>query len=74
MKKKYIVTTKEVHTCDYAVIAENAEDAKKKVDAGDGEPVCAQSDPFLYRLGMDEMDVRLYAPITSITFPKGGRV
>ena len=34
MKKKYIVTIKEVHTSDYAVIAESTEDAKKKVDAG----------------------------------------
>jgi len=74
MMKKYIVTTKEVHTSDYAVIAESAEDAKKKVDAGNGDPVCSQYDPFLYRLGMDEWDARLYAPLTAMKFPKGGRV
>ena len=74
MKKKYIVTTKEVHACDYAVIAESAEDAKKKVDAGDGDPVCSQYDPFLYRLGMDEWEVEIPAPISSMKFPKGARV
>ena len=74
MKKKYIVTIKEVHTSDYAVIAESAEDAKKKVDAGDGDPVCSQYDPFLYRLSMDEWEARLYAPFSSIKLPKSGRV
>ena len=74
MKKKYIVTTKEVHAYDFEVIAESAEDAKKKVDAGDGDPVCSQYDPFLYRLGMDEWDARLYAPISSMKLPQGGRV
>ncbi len=72
--KKYIVTTKEVHTSDYAVIADNAEEAKQKVDAGDGDPICSQYDPFLYRLGVDEWDVRLYAPLTAMKFPQGGRV
>ena len=74
MNKKYIVTTKEVHTSDYAVIAENAEEAKKKVDAGDGDPVCSQYDPFLYRLDMDEWSARLYAPLTAMKLPKGQRV
>ena len=74
MNKKYIVSTREVHAYDYEVIAESAEDAKKKVDAGDGDPVCSQYDPFEYRLGMDEWDVRLYAPISSMNFPKKGRV
>ena len=74
MRKKYIVTTKEVHACDYAVIAESAEDAKKKVDAGDGDPVCSQYDPFLYRLDMGEWSARLYAPLTAMKLPKGQRV
>jgi hypothetical protein len=73
MKKKYIVTTKEVHAYDWAVFAENAEDAKKKVNAGDGEPI-PQDDPFLYSLGVNEWDIRIPAPISSTTFPKVGRV
>ena len=62
--RKWIVTTQEVHKVDWAVFAENADDAKKKVDAGDGEPV-AQEDSFSHRLGMDEWSIRLYAPISS---------
>jgi hypothetical protein len=70
--RKWIVTTKEVHTYDWAVFAENADDAKKKVDAGDGEPV-PQDDPFLHRLQVDEWDVRLYAPISSQRLPNSAK-
>ena len=39
-------------------------DAKKKVDAGDGEPV-PQEDTFSHRLGVDKWDKRMFAPISS---------
>ena len=71
--RKYIVTTKEVHSYDWAVFAENVEDAKKKVDAGDGDPV-PQDDPFLHRLEMDEWAVRLYAPISSQRFSNSTKI
>tara|TARA_R110000824_G_scaffold107813_2_gene254355 strand:+ start:343 stop:573 length:231 start_codon:yes stop_codon:yes gene_type:complete len=62
--RKWIVTTKEVHDAEWAVFAENADDAKKKVDAGDGEPV-PQEDTFSHRLGVDKWDIRMFAPISS---------
>jgi hypothetical protein len=71
--RKWIVTTKEVHACDWAVFAESADDAKKKVDAGDGEPM-PQDDPFLYRLGMDKWDIRMFAPISSQRLSNKSRV
>tara|TARA_B110001454_G_C12699048_1_gene425743 strand:- start:1362 stop:1592 length:231 start_codon:yes stop_codon:yes gene_type:complete len=62
--RKWIVTTKEVHNVDWAVFAENVDDARLKVDAGDGEPV-PQEDTFSHRLGISQWDIRMFAPISS---------
>ena len=73
MKKKYIVSTREVHAYDWEVFAESAEEAKKKVlDDEDCTPI-PQDDPYCYRLETDEWEVRVSAPISSIKFSKGGR-
>jgi len=74
MKKKYRVTTKEVHAYDWNVFAESNEEAKAIVANGDGEPVQTQYDTFLYSLDSDEWDAEVLAPISSTKFPKGGRV
>tara|TARA_Y100000593_G_scaffold75066_1_gene138380 strand:+ start:1069 stop:1305 length:237 start_codon:yes stop_codon:yes gene_type:complete len=71
--RKWIVTTEEVHKADWAVFAESADDAKKKVDAGDGESV-PQEDSFSHRLSMDKWGVRLYAPICSQRLPNPPKV
>ena len=73
MKKKYIVSTREVHACDYEVFAESAEEAKQKVMDDEGAPI-PQDDPFCYLMTTDEWDVRLFAPISSTKFFKSRRV
>ena len=72
MKKKYIVSTREVHACDYEVFAESVEEAKQKVMDDEATPL-PQDDPYCYRLETDEWEVRVSAPISSIKFSKGGR-
>jgi len=39
--KKYIVTAKEIHSCDYEVIAETPDEAKAKVLRNECEPSVA---------------------------------
>ncbi len=70
--RKWIVKTQEVHEVDWAVFAQTSDDAKKKVDAGDGEPV-PNYEPFLHRTPMDEWSVELYAPISSQRLPNPPR-
>ena len=74
MKKKYRVTTQEVHAYDWDVFAESREEALQKVQEGDGEPVPVGDDTFLYSLESDLWDVEICAPISSTKFSKGGRV
>ena len=66
--RKWRVKTKEVHEANWEVFAETSDDAKKKVDAGYGEPV-PNHDPFLHRSPMNEWNVELYAPISSQRLP-----
>ena len=72
MKKKYIVTTKSVHAYEYEVFAESVEEAKQKVFDDEGIPVPTDN-AFEHMLCLDEWEVRLSAPISSMNFPKKGR-
>ena len=72
MKQKYVVTTREVHAYEYEVIAESPYEAKEKVLEGKGSPV-PQENPFQELLSVGEWNVRLYAPLSSLKFPKKGR-
>ena len=63
MKKKYIVTTREVHSCDYEVFAESEDEAKQKVFDDEATPV-PTDDSFDHVMAWEYWDVRLSAPIT----------
>ena len=65
MKKKYIVTTREVHKVLYEVVAENPQDAKQKVFDDEGTPVENRDGcSFEHQMAWEYWDVVPYAPIT----------
>ena len=72
MKKKHVVTTRELHAYEYEVVAESPIEAKYRVSEGKGSPI-PQENPCEEVMGIGEWDVRLYAPITSTKFSQGGR-